>query len=174
MMKKRNPASAKRLNEVFSYNPLTGDIRWKVQLSNTGKLGDLVCRGLSHGYKQVRLDGAVYKQHRVAWAIYYGEWPAGIVDHFNGDRTDNRITNLRSPENSINILNAPLRSDNKSEFKGVFWDGNRQRWRVECCNQYVGRFKSKADAVTAYTRRLREIIGTQTLPMHPLSAQLEI
>src|SRR3546814_1788886 len=50
--------------------------------------------------------------HRVAWAIHYGEWPNGQIDHINGDPSDNRIANLRDVSALENARNAKL--DRKS------------------------------------------------------------
>src|SRR3546814_6128350 len=40
--------------------------------------------------------------HRVAWAIHYGEWPNGQIDHINGDPSDNRIAK-RSEEHTYEL-----------------------------------------------------------------------
>jgi len=61
--------------------------------------------------------------HRLAWLLYYGEWPSGDVDHINRNRSDNRISNLRQLNRSQNLLNmdTPL-------LKGIFWDKRRGKW----------------------------------------------
>ncbi|EHB7575351.1 HNH endonuclease, partial [Escherichia coli] len=32
--------------------------------------------------------------HRIAWLMVYNDWPTDVIDHINGDRSDNRIANL--------------------------------------------------------------------------------
>lgn len=46
--------------------------------------------------------------------------PKGFqVDHINGDRLDNRKSNLRVCTNSENQRNKKIRSDSKNKYKGV-------------------------------------------------------
>jgi len=71
------------------------------------------------GYKQGSVFGKVVIAHRVAWAIYYGHWPSGQIDHINGDRTDNRICNLRIVSCHENMLNKGIQSNNSSGAVGV-------------------------------------------------------
>ena len=79
----------------------------------------------SSGYKRFVFNGRRYLAHRVIWLHHYGEWPDGYIDHLNGVKTDNRISNLRSVTKSQNTLNSKLRSDNSSGVIGV-------HYRSEC------------------------------------------
>ena len=55
---------------------------------------------LRYGGKQYRTMG-----HRIAWFLYYGYWPEHYLDHINGDKKDNRITNLREATHTQNMAN---------------------------------------------------------------------
>lgn len=90
--------------------------------------------------------------------------PKGLdVDHVNGDKFDNRRSNLRLATRSENCANKKIRSDNKTGFKGVFWISTKNRFVVEVEKQgvkkYVGAFKCKYDAATAYNFAAFEIFG---------------
>jgi hypothetical protein len=82
----------------FSYNAQTGVI------SHFGKEV-----GSKHpsGYCFILIDGLLIPAHRLAWRLYYGVWPSCCVDHINGKRNDNSISNLRDVtihENAANCV----------------------------------------------------------------------
>lgn len=56
------------------------------------------------GYVVMRYEGKVVYGHRLAWFLTHGEWPS-LLDHVNGDRADNRMTNLRLATRSLNARN---------------------------------------------------------------------
>ena len=90
----------------------------RVAGSNSGALG----------YRQVFIFRRNYKAHRVAWAIHYGEWPDGQIDHINGDTGDNRIENLRVVTNAENQRNSKHRANNSSGRIGVHWCAKGEKW----------------------------------------------
>jgi hypothetical protein len=53
------------------------------------------------------------------------------VDHENRNTLDNRGTNLRSASRSCNIANRPRQCNNKSGFKGVFFNSQKQKWHAK-------------------------------------------
>lgn len=83
-----------------------------------------------HGYFQ----GGVLKEklsaHRVVWAMFYGQWPEHCIDHINGDRSDNRIENLRSVTVAENQRNMGRSKANKSGVSGVSWCSRAKKWRA--------------------------------------------
>lgn len=85
------------------------------------------------GYRQVCLNGKRYKEHHVAWFMVNGVWPKDIgmcIDHIDGNRSNNAISNLRLATTQENNRNGTLRSDNTSGHKGVYWRAERKSWRV--------------------------------------------
>ena len=50
------------------------------------------------------------------------------VDHINGDRSDNRRSNLRTCIHAQNMKNSKLRADNASGFKGVCYNKRNRKW----------------------------------------------
>lgn len=75
------------------------------------------------------------------------------IDHINLNKLDNRRSNLRYVTHSINTLNGPLRSTNKSGHRGVcYWwrDGGWRAYAVVDNKQiHLGYFKNKEEAIEA-------------------------
>jgi len=53
------------------------------------------------------------------------------VDHRNGDKTNNKIENLRWATKSENNANSKMRSHNTSGVKGVHWHKRYSKWYVQ-------------------------------------------
>lgn len=154
------------LRQCFDYDPDTGNLTWKTRprehfSTDTG----WICfnsrdagrspQGVSHGYKDVRItiDGTpnLYKQHRIAWAIFHGEEPDGDIDHINGRRADNRIRNLRVVSRSGNLKNSSLSRRNTSGTCGVSWNKRSQKWEAYINSNgkryRIGVFQKKEEAI---------------------------
>ena len=81
--------------------------------------------------------------------------PIGVeVDHQNGDRLDNRRSNLRLATRAQNAKNTPRPASNTSGAKGVTWDNARNRWKVQIRIKgqriWLGRFTEYSAAIDAY------------------------
>jgi hypothetical protein len=76
------------------------------------------------------------------------------TDHINGNRLDNRKTNLRICTSAQNKKNAKKRTDNTSGYKGVDWDKINGKWRAKILVNgkqiTIGRFANIDDAAHAY------------------------
>lgn len=173
-MKKLLPPEV--LRELLDYDPQTGAFTWR---SREGYLFDsptsqaqwnarfagkraFTSIHKTHGYTQTTILSHVQRGHRVAWAIHYGSWPEGEIDHINGDRTDNRIANLRDVGRTENGRNLCLSRRNKSGVLGVSWDAQRERWFASIRHQgksvALGRFDS-LEAASAARRRAEQDFG---------------
>lgn len=163
-------AACRELCSRLDYLPDSGALVYKHAARTEGcQVGDL-CRD---GYRSVsiKIEGVRYKfmAHRIAWILFYGSPPKGEIDHINGDRSDNRIANLRDVSRSENCRNASKRKDNKSGVSGVYWDKHASAWRAmvrhEGRRHYVGVYgdlKAAALAVSAFrsSRGFSERHGT--------------
>lgn len=139
-----------RLKQLLHYCPDTGSFCWKIT-KGRAKAGCLAGATDAYGYRVIRVDGTLYKAHRLAWLYTYGEWPSGLLDHINRVPGDNRLCNLREITQSENMHNANRKSE--SGVPGVRWRGERNRWvaqiRIGYRNHVIGSFLSKSDAVAA-------------------------
>lgn len=60
-----------------------------------------------NGYKRITLKGKVYSIHRIIWELFNGSIPEGqIIDHIDGNRSNNALNNLRLVSQSENMNNA--------------------------------------------------------------------
>lgn len=111
----------------------------------------------SNGYIKLRYGKARALAHRLVWRIVYGEWPAGQIDHINGDRADNRIENLRLATQAENQQNRRIPGRrNKSGFLGVSWDRVVGMWHAQIAKDGIcypiGWFETPEEAHAAYLK----------------------
>lgn len=157
-MRKPKPLPAiETLRKLIDYDPDTGILTWKPREGratwNTRFAGkQAIAATVSFGYLRGAINGQQYLAHRIAYAIYHGTDPALELDHINGVRNDNRISNLRLSDPTINNRNMPIPSHNTSGIIGVTQSKNG-RWRafITLNNKYVhlGRFATCEEAVAA-------------------------
>ena len=109
------------------------------------------------GYKVVRLtyqgEHRSYRVHRICHALTYGDTEQ-VVDHINGDRQDNRISNLRAVTFSENVANQT--APQKQGLKGACWDKQKRKWLASMKRDYktiyIGRFDTEQEAHDAYKK----------------------
>ena len=87
---------------------------------DTGKFNNRTYSTNQAGYEHIKVGGRLYVSHRLAWLYSYGEWPRSELDHINGVKNDNRLSNLRQVNRSQNMQNLKgARRDNKTGVLGV-------------------------------------------------------
>lgn len=139
--------------ERITYDPNSGIFHWKV---TSGKARAGKAAGFfEHGYWCIGIFSRTHTASRLAWLLTYEEWPAGLVDHINGDPLDNRIANLRLVTPSQNQANRRTNKCKKSSsYKGVFWNRACQKWFASIMQDgkhiYLGIHSSEEEARRAY------------------------
>lgn len=123
-----------------------GVLKWKQ--SGPGKRKDLIAQSLSkRGYYVVCLRGRRFYVHRVIFAMIHGYMP-NMIDHVDGDKTNNAISNLRPACHSLNGWNTA--ASGASGVTGVHWDKQTGKWKaaitVNGRNKSLGRFASIDEA----------------------------
>lgn len=159
--------TAERAREMLHYNADTGVLTWKVSVRSVRK-GDVAGTINARGYRLIKLDGARYRAHRLAWLITNGTWPSDEVDHINGQKDDNSIANLRDVSRSVNSQNQRrARSDSRSGLLGVRFDKSRGNWRagigVDGKELSLGRFDTPEAAHDVYVDAKRQLHAGCTL-----------
>lgn len=141
-----------RLKELLLYDADDGRFYWKVKVRGR-HIGGQAGSFDAHGYGQVRIDGEIYKEHRLVWLYVTGAWPKDQIDHQNHDRRDNRFENLREADNRTNHLNRPMQSSNTSGFVGVSFNKGAKLFEsyitTERKRVRLGYFKTLEEAIKA-------------------------
>ena len=148
------------LRELFEYNSETGQVfRKTTNAKGGGKKGDSVGSLTESGYLRTSISGKRHQVHRLIWCWVTGEWPKEgmIVDHINGDRSDNRWENLRLCTASQNAYNRKTPRRNKSGFTGVYKDARNGKFLVKAGGEHLGSFDTINEAVAARVRFERGI-----------------
>lgn len=143
------------LRRFLSYDPATGDLRWRERMSQNvfaGSEAMTARKGSGHRHGFVR--GVPLQAHRVAWALHYGEWPQGMIDHINGIPTDNRIINLRVVSARDNPKNRRPNSDKPSALPHGVSRKKNGRYFAQIQegkkNRHLGYFATPEEAEAAY------------------------
>jgi len=142
------------IKELFNYKD--GQLIRKVSTSNRAKKGDMAgCFDKSNGYIKISINNTNFYAHRIIWTWHFGEIPQGLqIDHINGNRSDNRIKNLRlvtHQENQFNQLGA----------NGFHWNKSSKKYQAEIVvngnKKYLGVFNNKSNAKKAYLDAKKEL-----------------
>lgn len=170
-MAKKPVPTPEQLRQLLRYEPETGKLFWREAplslfddrgypaahrraLWNGKYAGKeaLAYREKSRPYAYGDIFGTKVYAHRAIVAMHEGVWPK-VVDHIDGDKTNNRISNLRSVTTQENAMNNGYRSDNTSGVTGVYFDKRDEKWCAEifCAGRktYIGRYKGLDEAKAA-------------------------
>lgn len=118
-----------QVSELVKYDPETGDM-WRISGPRIGRKAGSTNK---LGYTLVTLNGENYLLHRLALLLTNGEWPQGLVDHIDGDPTNNKLSNLREVSHSGNMRNRKLASNNTSGVPNVYYRKSKKKWVVFLC-----------------------------------------
>lgn len=157
----RDALTPERAMELVSYDPETG-IFWHRKPRQRITVGTQAGSPNSNGYLCLMLDCVLYKAHRLAWLMTYGNWPTQHIDHINGLKTDNRLINLRDVSHQVNMQNMHKpRSNNKSSgVQGVAIDSRSGKCVARICIEgkmnHIGCFESVEEAREAYLEMKRK------------------
>jgi len=146
------------LRTIFHYDPITGIFTWKTNMGNVKCAGKRA--GWIHpkyGYVVIRVCGINTGAHRLAWIFSHGINPKEIIDHRDGNPSNNALENLRLASPSLNGANSKCRSNSKSGIKGVRKVG--KRWEAKANRKYIGTYDTIAEASAAYLSVAKSLWG---------------
>jgi hypothetical protein len=141
----------KELKEMLNYEPTSGNFTWVKATNRSIKVGDIAGCVDKLGYRAIKINGKIYKAHRLAFLYMTGKFPTDEVDHINHSRDDNRFVNLRHATRVENLRNQSMYSKNKSGFTGVRWHEGASKWvaniGINGKDKHLGYFTDIDDAI---------------------------
>lgn len=148
----------KQIRDLFEYR--NGNLYWKMSRGNHIKTGDRDGWDQKDGYRRIKINDKSYSSHRVIFLYHHGYLPE-FLDHIDGNRSNNNISNLRGAtkqENGMNQKNTKSYKDKptSSRFKGVGWHKQHEKWQarimINAKSKHIGYFDLEIEAALSYNR----------------------
>lgn len=114
------------LNDI-SYDMGSGTLVWRTTKGRAIK-GEKVGWLSKHGYIEAQVQGKRFKAHHLVWYIHHGYFPKQL-DHIDGDRTNNKIENLRECTTVENARNRK-KKNNRALPRNVYHAKTKGKYRV--------------------------------------------
>jgi hypothetical protein len=121
-----------KLHELFDYKE--GNLVWKCKNTKGKIAGSLK----PHGYTIVEIDGKPIMAHWIVWIMHNGSFD-GQIDHIDGNRSNNKIENLRVVTQAQNQWNRKISANNTIGVKGIRLrkDTNKYEARITVCGKRI-------------------------------------
>ena len=162
MEQKKGLPTLERLRQLLIYEPATGIFYWAIERPGIKK-GSRAGTVNPQGYEQVGIDRIHVLSHRLAWFYMYGEWPEPFIDHINGVRNDNRLSNLRVASRAENSRNYRKQRKSKNRYKGVsycsFYGKYVANIQANGKRKFLGYFADEEEARSVYVKAAKELHG---------------
>lgn len=145
-----------RLRSALRYSPIVGVFEWRIagRRIRPGYLAGCVCK--SSGYIKIGIDGKQYSGQNLAWFYMTGEWPEVVIDHRDGDKSNNAFKNLRPATRVQNAANSRKAMHNKSGEKVVFFCNTSKRWHARIKSNGVVAFRKSYKTIDEAVSGIRE------------------
>lgn len=128
-MKNREIKHNDLINDM-NYDPDTGLFTWKTP-GKARQMGRVLGTNDGEGWLQLQYQQKKVRLNVLAYFYMTGQWPDGLVDHINKDKTDNRWENLRVVTASQSQMNRGMHVTNKSGYKNISRKKNKDLWVVQ-------------------------------------------
>lgn len=152
-MKYRPELTQSLLRDFVHYDPDTGVLKRTHALDRGHNRfeKEFVPRSTTlQGYLQIGLFKTPYLVHRLAFLYMVGRMP-NEIDHIDGDRQNNKWSNLREVTSAVNRRNMGIPVNNRSGVRGVYFYPRYGKWEVTIGRDgehfYLGRYDSFDEAV---------------------------
>lgn len=163
MLPKEKNITAEQVRKLFTCDPEKGELRWAYKAPKCRiTIGELAGCKYPFGYVVTKINMTRFAVHRLIWIWVYGKWPDGDIDHINGIRDDNRISNLRDVTRSVNRENLKVAlNNNKHGILGASWIESRKCYyvaiKVSGKTHFLGLTRDPEDARNRYLEAKRKL-----------------
>ena len=168
-IKKFDDMTWEDISAIFRYDPETGYIWWTDHYTvQAERVNERAGNTHSSGRMYVNVGKRRILAHRMAWFLYYKEWPKDQIDHINHDQMDNRILNLRAATLSQNQQNhIRAKCNNATQLLGVSYKVGKGKYTAQITLEgktyHLGTFEDKYTAHQAYLTAKRKLHEFNTL-----------
>lgn len=154
------------IEDQITYDPDTGLFKWLEYNQPRKKKGWFSGTDRGNGYLVIKINNKLVRTHRLAWYLMKGEWPKNQIDHIDGSRSNNKLSNLRDVPQAENMQNRQkVRVDSKTGVLGVAHQRGRYRAyiRINGKKKNLGTFDTPEQAHQAYLEAKRKYHKGNTL-----------
>jgi hypothetical protein len=154
----------KHLKKLLLYDPVSGIFTWKLDKRPElkGSKAGYAWKQKGKTYIAIKIDGVKHRAHRLAFLYVYGHIP-DLIDHKDGDGTNNSMNNLREATPSQSTANSRLSSNSTSGLKGAHYDKRRRIWKgeigIDNKTKCLGCFNTAEEAHEAYRKAAIDYFG---------------
>ena len=149
-----------RLKQLFEYQE--GSLVRRISVTSNAKKGAIAGCFSKDGYGRVNVDGRQYLIHRIIFMLCHGECPEEL-DHIDGNRSNNRIENLRAASRGENQYNTSRQKNSTTGYKGVTLHKKsgmfHAKIRASGVHKYIGSYGTAEEAYAAYCAVAKELHG---------------
>lgn len=158
----RRKVTQEQLRELFTLDPDEGVLRYRVK--HLRYKAGLVAGSVGHkGWRSIMVNQRRYQAHHLVWMYVHGRWPTHELDHVNGIRDDNRLSNLREADAFQQVMNSARPPTNKSGARNVYFIRKSGKFRVSVRYRgkhvHIGHFSTLQEASVAATDARNRLHG---------------